>query len=184
MMTSRCSRVSGGTLMHRVEILRAQSFHLPYKEPSGTLAQLLAALVEGGRRFVSLADQQIVDANGQAPVGTTVCPRAWHESDVRYTQAICIILRNRSSVYLLGFSEIISRNNTLTRWREVTTCSWQKTSMSVLTSFLSVIQTYSQWRKGLRWLKLSYSWRSQTPDAQLTRGVSSDVSGFGSPEHR
>jgi len=45
---------------------------LPYKEPSGTLSQLLGALVEGGRRFVSLADQQTADANGQAPVGTTV----------------------------------------------------------------------------------------------------------------
>ena len=45
---------------------------LPYKEPSGTLAQLLGALIEGGRRFVSLADQQSADANGQAPVGTTV----------------------------------------------------------------------------------------------------------------
>ncbi|MEK9698889.1 MAG: hypothetical protein VW270_24145, partial [Candidatus Poseidoniales archaeon] len=45
---------------------------MPYKEPSGTLAQLLGALVEGGRRFVSLADQQTADSNGQAPVGTTV----------------------------------------------------------------------------------------------------------------
>ena len=45
---------------------------LPYKEPSAALAQLLGALVEGGRRFVSLADQQTADANGQAPVGTTV----------------------------------------------------------------------------------------------------------------
>ena len=45
---------------------------LPYKAPSGTLAQLLGALIEGGRRFVSLADQQTADANGQAPVGTTV----------------------------------------------------------------------------------------------------------------
>ena len=45
---------------------------LPYKEPSGTLAQLLGALIDGGRRFVSLADQQTADANGQAPVGTTV----------------------------------------------------------------------------------------------------------------
>jgi hypothetical protein len=45
---------------------------LPYKEPSATLAQLLAALVEGGRRFVSLADQQTGDGNNQAPVGTTV----------------------------------------------------------------------------------------------------------------
>ena len=30
------------------------------------------ALVEGGRRFVSLADQQTGDGNSQAPVGTTV----------------------------------------------------------------------------------------------------------------
>ena len=45
---------------------------LPYKEPSGTLAQLLGALIEGGRRFVSLADQQTGDGNTEAPVGTTV----------------------------------------------------------------------------------------------------------------
>ena len=32
----------------------------------------MAALVEGGRRFVALADQNIADSNGQAPVGTTV----------------------------------------------------------------------------------------------------------------
>ena len=45
---------------------------LPYKEPSATLAQLLGALIEGGRRFVSLADQQTGDTNSAAPVGTTV----------------------------------------------------------------------------------------------------------------
>ncbi len=45
---------------------------LPYKEPSGTLAQLLGALIEGGRRFVSLAGQQTGDGNTAAPVGTTV----------------------------------------------------------------------------------------------------------------
>ena len=52
--------------------IRDAIIRLPYKEPSGTLAQLLGALIEGGRRFVSLADQQTADANGQAPVGTTV----------------------------------------------------------------------------------------------------------------
>jgi len=52
--------------------IRDSIIPLPYKEPSGTLANLLGALVEGGRRFVSLADQQTADANGQAPVGTTV----------------------------------------------------------------------------------------------------------------
>ena len=45
---------------------------LPYKEPSATLAQLLGALVDGGRRFISLADQQTGDGNTAAPVGTTV----------------------------------------------------------------------------------------------------------------
>jgi len=45
---------------------------LPYKEPSGTLSQLLGALIEGGRRFISLADQKTGDMNSEAPVGTTV----------------------------------------------------------------------------------------------------------------
>ncbi len=45
---------------------------LPYKEPSGTLAQLLGSLIDNGRRFVSLADQQTSNMNQEAPVGTTV----------------------------------------------------------------------------------------------------------------
>ena len=45
---------------------------LPYKEPSATLAQLLAALIEGGRRFVSVADNQAQNMGQEQPVGTTV----------------------------------------------------------------------------------------------------------------
>jgi hypothetical protein len=45
---------------------------LPYKEPSQVLASLLGNLVEEGRRFASIADLQIGDANQQAPVGTTL----------------------------------------------------------------------------------------------------------------
>lgn len=45
---------------------------LPYKEPSQVLAALLGNLVEEGRRFASIADLQIGDANQQAPVGTTL----------------------------------------------------------------------------------------------------------------
>ena len=45
---------------------------LPYKEPSGTLAQMLGGLVSDGRRFVALADQQMSDMNQETPVGTTV----------------------------------------------------------------------------------------------------------------
>jgi len=36
------------------------------------LAQLLGVLIDGGRRFVSLADQQTSNMNQEAPVGTTV----------------------------------------------------------------------------------------------------------------
>jgi hypothetical protein len=45
---------------------------LPYKEPSGTLAQLLGVIVDSGRRFAQVADAKISDVNSQAPVGTTV----------------------------------------------------------------------------------------------------------------
>jgi hypothetical protein len=45
---------------------------LPYKEPSATLAQLLGALVEGGRRFISVADNQAQNMGQEQPVGTTV----------------------------------------------------------------------------------------------------------------
>ena len=44
---------------------------LPYKEPSGTLAQLLGVVVDSGRRFAQVADSKVADVNSQAPVGTT-----------------------------------------------------------------------------------------------------------------
>jgi hypothetical protein len=52
--------------------IRDSIIPLPYKEPSATLAQLLGVLIEGGRRFVSLADEQTSNMNQEAPVGTTV----------------------------------------------------------------------------------------------------------------
>ena len=45
---------------------------LPYKEPSGTLGQLLGVVVDSGRRFAQVADTKVSDVNSQAPVGTTV----------------------------------------------------------------------------------------------------------------
>ena len=45
---------------------------LPYKEPSAALASMLGGLVNDGRRFVALADQQTSDMGKDAPVGTTV----------------------------------------------------------------------------------------------------------------
>ena len=45
---------------------------LPYKEPSNVLYQLLADIVNEGRRFASAADVKASDINGEAPVGTTL----------------------------------------------------------------------------------------------------------------
>jgi hypothetical protein len=45
---------------------------LPYKEPSNVLYQLLADIVQEGRRFASAADVKAADINGEAPVGTTL----------------------------------------------------------------------------------------------------------------
>ena len=52
--------------------LRDAFVPLPFKEPSQTLLSLLGILVDSGRRFASIADLQIGDANQNAPVGTTV----------------------------------------------------------------------------------------------------------------
>jgi len=52
--------------------IRNSIIPLPYKEPSATLAQLLGVLIESGRRFVSIADQQTSNMSQDMPVGTTV----------------------------------------------------------------------------------------------------------------
>jgi hypothetical protein len=52
--------------------IRNSIIPLPYKEPSATLATLLGSLIDGGRRFISLADEQTSSMNQEAPVGTTV----------------------------------------------------------------------------------------------------------------
>jgi hypothetical protein len=52
--------------------LRDNITFLPYKEPSGTLYQLLNNIVDEGRRFASQADMKVADMNAEAPVGTTL----------------------------------------------------------------------------------------------------------------
>jgi len=52
--------------------IRNSIIPLPFKEPSATLAQLLGVLIESGRRFVSIADQQVSNMSQDMPVGTTV----------------------------------------------------------------------------------------------------------------
>jgi hypothetical protein len=52
--------------------LRDAFMTLPYKEPSGTLLQLMGIVVQAGQRFAAIADMQVGDGNQGAAVGTTV----------------------------------------------------------------------------------------------------------------
>ena len=45
---------------------------LPFKEPSGSLFNLLGYMVDAGQRFASTADLNVGDVNPNAPVGSTV----------------------------------------------------------------------------------------------------------------
>ena len=45
---------------------------LPFKEPSGTLFQLLGFVVDAAQRFAAIADLNVGEANNNAPVGTTI----------------------------------------------------------------------------------------------------------------
>lgn len=52
--------------------LKESLMPLPAKEPSTVLFNLMAAIVEDGRRFASMADLKVSDMNQEAPVGTTL----------------------------------------------------------------------------------------------------------------
>ena len=52
--------------------LRDAFMPLPFKEPSGTLLQLMSVVVGAGQRFASIADLQVGEGNQSAAVGTTV----------------------------------------------------------------------------------------------------------------
>ena len=75
-------RVSGGDievnpgefvdLDATVDDINKSIMPLPFKEPSGTLFQLLGFIVEAGQRFASTADLNVGDVNPNAPVGSTI----------------------------------------------------------------------------------------------------------------
>ena len=52
--------------------LRESIQPLPFKEPSGTLLNLLGILVDGGKQFASIAEINTGQGNPNAPVGTTL----------------------------------------------------------------------------------------------------------------
>lgn len=93
--------------------LRDSLMPLPYKEPSATLAQLLGALVDAGRRFVSFADQQLAEGNAQqeAPVGTTV---ALMERGTKVMSAIHKRLHNAQKQEFRILARVIAENGVST----------------------------------------------------------------------
>jgi hypothetical protein len=52
--------------------LREAFFPLPYKEPSGTLLQLMGIVVQAGQRFAAISELQIGEGTQNAAVGTTI----------------------------------------------------------------------------------------------------------------
>ena len=52
--------------------LRESIQPVPFKEPSGTLLNLLGILVDGGKKFASIAEINTGQGNPNAPVGTTL----------------------------------------------------------------------------------------------------------------
>lgn len=80
---------------------------LPYKEPSATLAQLLGALIDGGRRFVSVADNQAQNMGQEQPVGTTV---ALLERGMKVLSAIHKRLHHAQKQEFKILARIVSEN--------------------------------------------------------------------------
>jgi len=52
--------------------LRTSLMALPYKEPSGTLFQLMGFVVQSAQRFIGTTDIGVGDGNQETPVGTTI----------------------------------------------------------------------------------------------------------------
>jgi len=52
--------------------LKASLMPLPYKEPSGTLFQLMGFVVEAAQRFIGTTDMGMGQGNTEMPVGTTI----------------------------------------------------------------------------------------------------------------
>ena len=52
--------------------IRESLLPLPFKEPSGTLFQLLGFAVDAGKSFAAIADMKMGEGNEQNPVGTTL----------------------------------------------------------------------------------------------------------------
>ena len=87
-------------------ILRDSLLPLPYKEPSGTLFQLLGFCVDAGRRFAAIADMKMPEGGStEMPVGTTM---ALLERGTKVMSAIHKRLHNAQRIEFKLLSKIFS----------------------------------------------------------------------------
>ena len=80
---------------------------LPFKEPSGTLLNLLGLLVSSGQRFASIAEIAVGEGNTQAPVGTTL---ALMEKSTKVLSAIHKRLHNAQKKEFGLLADIFSQS--------------------------------------------------------------------------
>jgi len=86
-------------------VLRDSLLPLPYKEPSGTLFQLLGFCVDAGRRFAAIADMKMPEGGSEMPVGTTM---ALLERGTKVMSAIHKRLHNAQRIEFKLLSKIFS----------------------------------------------------------------------------
>lgn len=89
--------------------IRGSLMPLPFKEPSGTLYNLLGTLVDAGRRFASMADMKVAEMGGEQPVGTTM---AIMERGTKVMSAIHKRLHYSQKMEFKLLSRIFSENPT------------------------------------------------------------------------
>ena len=113
--TGACGNTFGETVDAPGGSLREGLLPLPYKEPSGTLFQLLGFCVEAGTRFAAIADQKVGEgAAAGAPVGTTM---ALMERGARVMSAIHKRLHYAQKIeFKLNQIKIFSFNKFVTKY--------------------------------------------------------------------
>ena len=130
--------------------IRSSIIPLPFKEPSGTLAQLLGSLIDAGRRFVSIADQQVGQNMGkEMPVGTTV---ALLERGMKVMSAIHKRLHYAQKQEFRLLASMFWQKTYHQNIRMMSVVATDKLNKQILMDVLILyqyqIQTYFRWHKG------------------------------------
>ena len=81
---------------------------LPFKEPSGTLFNLLTSIVEDGRKAANISDSSFSNANQNAPVGTTL---ALIERQLKTLAAVQARIHAAMRIEFKLLKELVKENN-------------------------------------------------------------------------